>query len=153
MVRKAFCQIDKKQRGGKFNPLGYMGVLVNYCENSPAYRIRHFERNKVCDVGGPIFDEDVLAGWWRQPEEDGEDEEPLSSPVSALIRSCTLFALIRANSRILVPIWRLCLFAICAYVLVNIHIRYAPVRHLCKFIKLNNYDERIEYGELCTLTF
>ena len=52
---KAFCKIDRKQRGGKFNPLGYMGVLVNYCASSLAYKIWNFERNKVYDVTGPVF--------------------------------------------------------------------------------------------------
>ena len=27
---KAFCQIQKSKRGGKFEPLDYMGALVNY---------------------------------------------------------------------------------------------------------------------------
>ena len=31
---KAFCQIEKSARGGKFMPVSYKGVLINYSSSS-----------------------------------------------------------------------------------------------------------------------
>ena len=59
---KAFCQIPKAARGGKFNPVCYKGVLVSYSRSSPAYRVWDYERQKVYDVAAPAFDEDVDPG-------------------------------------------------------------------------------------------
>ena len=36
---KAFCQIQKSQRGGKFEPVAYMEAVVNYNNSSNAYRV------------------------------------------------------------------------------------------------------------------
>ena len=36
---KAFCQISKSARGGKFMPVSYRGVLINYSPSSPAYLV------------------------------------------------------------------------------------------------------------------
>ena len=54
---KAFCQIPKSARGGKFAPVSFMGVLVSYTSHSPAYRVWDTERQKVYDVVAPAFDE------------------------------------------------------------------------------------------------
>ena len=59
---KAFCQIPKQFRGGKFMPVSYEGVLVNYCMQSPAYRIWDFTCQKVYDIAAPAFDEAVDPG-------------------------------------------------------------------------------------------
>ena len=71
---KAICQIAKSARGGKCMP-------------------------KVYNVAAPAFDEDADPGWWRSPEADVEEDEPLlfpafpppladpSSPVSEVIDS------------------------------------------------------------------
>ena len=34
-----FCHINKLDRGGKFQPLAYKGVLVNYNTSNNAYRV------------------------------------------------------------------------------------------------------------------
>ena len=36
---KAFCQIQKFARGGKFEAVGYLGVLISYGVSSPTYRV------------------------------------------------------------------------------------------------------------------
>ena len=36
---KAFCQIPKSARRGKFAPVSFIGVLVSYTSHSPAYRV------------------------------------------------------------------------------------------------------------------
>ena len=36
---KAFCQIPKSAREGKFAPVSFMGVLVSYTTHNPAYRV------------------------------------------------------------------------------------------------------------------
>ena len=59
---KAFCQIPKALRGGKFNPVCYKGVLVSYSRSSPAYRVWHYDKQKVYDIAAPAFDEDVEPG-------------------------------------------------------------------------------------------
>ena len=75
---KAFCQIPKAARGGKFNPVYYKGVLVRYSRSSPAYRVWHYDKQKVYDIAAPTFDEDVEPGWWRVLEALAtEDEEPV----------------------------------------------------------------------------
>ena len=78
---KAFCQIPKSARGGKFNPVCYKGVLVSYIRSSLAYRVWHYDKQKVYDIAAPAFDEDVAPGWWRGPEVLAtQEEEPVLSP-------------------------------------------------------------------------
>ena len=78
---KAFCQIPKVERGGKFNPVCYKGVLVSYSRSSPAYRVWDYNRQKVYDIAAPAFDEEVQPGWWRGPEVTAaEDDEPVLFP-------------------------------------------------------------------------
>lgn len=36
---KVYCPIEKIQRGGKSEPVRYVGVLVGYAEDSPSYRV------------------------------------------------------------------------------------------------------------------
>ena len=84
---KAFCQIDKSQRGGKFAPVAYKGVLVNYNSSSNAYRVWDQVRHKVYNVGEPAFDESAPQGWWRQPSSSNNDtyddnDEPVQFSVS-----------------------------------------------------------------------
>lgn len=62
---KAFCQIEKGSREGKFGAVGYRGVLVNYSASNLAYRVWNYEKHKVYDVGAPAFDEEADPGWWR----------------------------------------------------------------------------------------
>ena len=81
---KAFCQIPKSARYGKFAPVSFLGVLVSYTSHSPAYRVWDTERQKVYDVGAPAFDEAAPPGWWRAPlpaaaGADDNHEEPLVS--------------------------------------------------------------------------
>ena len=84
---KAFCQIPKSARGGKFELVSFVGVLVSYTSHNPTYRVWDRERQKVYDVAAPAFDEAAPPGWWRAPlsapvgvEED--DEEPPISPAA-----------------------------------------------------------------------
>ena len=84
---KAFCQIPKSERGGKFEPVSFMGVLVGYTSHSPAYRVWHTQRQKVYDVGAPAIDEAAAPGWWRAPlyaaaGAEEWDEEPLVFPAA-----------------------------------------------------------------------
>ena len=58
---KAFCQIPKAARGGKFNPVCYKGVLVSYSRSSPAYRVLDYERQKVYLQCGPLAPLERLA--------------------------------------------------------------------------------------------
>lgn len=53
---KAFCQIDKGHRNGKFEPVAYRGVLVNYSLSSDCYRVWDPTGVKVYNVGQPSFD-------------------------------------------------------------------------------------------------
>ena len=59
--------IDKSQRGGKFEPVAYKGVLVNYHISSTSYEVWDPVNHKVYNVGEPAFDEAASLGWWRQP--------------------------------------------------------------------------------------
>ena len=59
---KAFCQIPKSARGGKFAPVSFVGVLVSYTSHSPAYRVWDTARQKVYDVAAPAFDEAAPLG-------------------------------------------------------------------------------------------
>ena len=78
---KAFCQIPKAARGGKFNPVCYKGVLVSYSRSSPAYRVWKYDTQKVYDIAAPAFDEDVAPGWWRGPEVPAtQDKKPVLFP-------------------------------------------------------------------------
>ena len=77
---KAFCQIPKSAREGKFGAVSFMGVLVNYGVSSPTYRVWHTETHKVWDVAAPAFDEGAPPGWWRAPDAEVEEEEPLVFP-------------------------------------------------------------------------
>ena len=82
---KAFCQIEKSARGGKFMPVSYKGVLVNYSPSSPAYRVWDYARQKVYNVAAPSFDEEAAPGWWRTPlyaatGAGANDDEPLVFP-------------------------------------------------------------------------
>ena len=73
IASKAFCQIQKSQRSGKFEPVDYMGALVNYNNSSNAYRVWNPANAKVFNVGFPAFDEDATPGWWRLPGADEGD--------------------------------------------------------------------------------
>ena len=75
---KAFCPIPKSARAGNFGARGFRGILVNYSNSNPAYRVYDYEKNKVYDVAAPHFDEEVDPGWWRVSEP--EEEELLSFP-------------------------------------------------------------------------
>ena len=67
---KAFCQIDKGHRNGKFELVAYRGLLVNYSLSSDCYRVWDPIAVKVYNVGQPLFDETSVSGWWKQPKED-----------------------------------------------------------------------------------
>ena len=60
---KAFCQIDTKQKDGKFMRVNYQGALVNYSTTSLAYRVWDPLRHTVYDVAQPSFNEDAVRGW------------------------------------------------------------------------------------------
>ena len=78
---KAFSQIPKGQRGGKFNPVSFPGVLVSYSRGCPAYRVWEHGKHKVWDIAAPAFDEAVGPGWWRGPAAaEVEENEPLLFP-------------------------------------------------------------------------
>ena len=78
---KAFCQIDKHNRGGKFSPVAYEGALVNYSTTNPAYRVWDPLRHTVYDVAQPTFNEEAVPGWWRKANLAAEkDAEPLVFP-------------------------------------------------------------------------
>ena len=64
-VCKAFCQIPKSAKEGKFAPVSFMGVLVSYTSHSPAYRVWHTEKQMVYDVAALAFDDVASPGWWR----------------------------------------------------------------------------------------
>ena len=64
---KAYCQLDKKERQGKFSAKAWIGVLVGYSIDTPGYRIWDPTTHKVWDVRSPDFDETVQGGWWRKP--------------------------------------------------------------------------------------
>ena len=74
---KAFCQIEKSARGGKFMSVSYKGVLISYSQSSPAYRVWDFTKQKVYNTAAPAFDVDADPGWWRSPEANAEEDEPL----------------------------------------------------------------------------
>ena len=73
---KAFCQISKSAKGGKFMPVSYKGVLINYSPCSPAYRVWDYTWKKVYDVAAPAFDEDADPGWWRTPLHAADEGPP-----------------------------------------------------------------------------
>ena len=54
---KSFCQIKKLDQGGKFQPVAYKGVLVNYNTSSNAYRVWDPSRHTVYNVAVLAFDE------------------------------------------------------------------------------------------------
>ena len=56
---KAFCQIPKALRGGKFNAVCYKGVLVSYSRSNPAYQVWYYDKQKVYDIVALAFDKDV----------------------------------------------------------------------------------------------
>lgn len=62
---KAFCQIEKKTRKGKFFPVAYIGVLLGYVVNDPSYRVWCPESNKVYNHGAPSFDETAGPARWK----------------------------------------------------------------------------------------
>ena len=62
---KALCQIQKSQRGRKFEPVAYMRASVNYNNSSNAYRVWDPSNAKVYNVGSPTFDEIAKPRWWR----------------------------------------------------------------------------------------
>ena len=64
---KAFCQLDKVHRNGKFSTKAWIGVLVGYSIDTPGYRVRDPVTHKVWDVRALDFDESVSGGWWRKP--------------------------------------------------------------------------------------
>ena len=64
---KAFCQIPKSAREGKFAPVSFMRVLVSYTMHNPAHRVWDTEKQKVYDVAARAFDEAAPPGWWRAP--------------------------------------------------------------------------------------
>lgn len=64
---KAFCQIKKQFRRGKFAPVSFAAVHIGYGESSPTYRVWNPESRLVYHVGSPGFDEDAAPGWWRKP--------------------------------------------------------------------------------------
>ena len=74
---KAFCQIQKSARGGKFAAVGYLGVLISYGVSNPTYRVWNSTTHKVYDVAVPAFDEDAQPGWWRDPAATREEEDTL----------------------------------------------------------------------------
>ena len=79
---KAFCQIPKSVREGKFAPVSFMGVLVSYTSHSLAYHVWHTERQKVCDVAAPIFDEAASPGkWWARLSAAARAEEVYEKPL------------------------------------------------------------------------
>ena len=77
---KAFCQIPKSAREGKFGAVSWNGVLISYGMHSPVYRIWKTDTHKVYDVAAPAFDEDAEPGWWRESAADEEEDEPLVFP-------------------------------------------------------------------------
>ena len=54
---KAFCQLDKVHRKGKFSATAWIGVLVGYSIDTPGYRVWDPATHKVWDVRSPDFDE------------------------------------------------------------------------------------------------
>ena len=77
----AFCQIPKQFRDGKFMPMSNEGVLVNYCMQSPAYRIWNLSCQKIYDIAAPAYNEEVNPGWWRRPTASVQEvEEELEFP-------------------------------------------------------------------------
>ena len=72
---KAFYQIDKGHRNGKFELVAYRGVLVNYSLTSDYYRVWDPAGVKVYNVGQPSFDETAVPRWWKQPKEEKEAQE------------------------------------------------------------------------------
>ena len=56
---KAFCQIPKSAREGKFAPVSFMGVLVSYTSHSPAYCVWHIEKQKVY-VAEEVYEEPLV---------------------------------------------------------------------------------------------
>ena len=70
---KAFCEIQKSHRGGKFEPVAYMGALVNYNNSSNAYRVWDPSNAKVYNVGSLASDETANLGCWRLPRADEGD--------------------------------------------------------------------------------
>ena len=50
-----------------------MEALVNYNNNSNAYRVWDPSNAKVYNVGSPSFDESAKSGWWRLPGTDESD--------------------------------------------------------------------------------
>lgn len=63
--RNFFCQIDELDRCGKFQPVAYKGVMVNYNTSRNAYRVWDRVRQMVYNVGTPTCDETAQPGWWR----------------------------------------------------------------------------------------
>ena len=54
------------QRGGKLGLVRYVGVLVEYADNSPSYRVWNPRKaKKVANVGEAEFDESVGRAWWK----------------------------------------------------------------------------------------
>ena len=74
---KAFCQIQKSARGGRFAAVGYLGVLISYGVSSPTYRVWNSTTHKVYDVVALAFDENAQPGWWRDPAATREEEDSL----------------------------------------------------------------------------
>ena len=65
---KAFCQLDKVHRVGKFSAKAWIGVLVGYSIDTPVYRVWDPATHKVWDMRSPDFDESVSGGWWWRLE-------------------------------------------------------------------------------------
>ena len=63
---KFSCQIDKKKRHGKFQPVAYKAVLVGYTMSSNSYRVWDPVKHTIYNVGSPTFDEAAKPGWWRK---------------------------------------------------------------------------------------
>ena len=78
---KAFCQLDDRERKGKFSAKAWIGVMVGYSVDTPGYRVWDPSTHKVWDVRAPDFDESVRGGWWRKPVVEKkpiwEGDEPL----------------------------------------------------------------------------
>ena len=63
---KSFCQIDKKEKHGKFQPVAYKAVLVGYTMSTNSYRVWDPVQHTIYNVGSPAIDEVAERRWWRK---------------------------------------------------------------------------------------